>query len=116
MVNDTIEKGTEYIMKVLMEIKEDVASIKTDMSNLKTNSVKDFVGINTRLDKMEMQVKQNQENIDDLFEIVNSSEDKKDAKKYRAFTAYLLTAIGGVVIAKLPDIIKMLYILFATHK
>lgn len=115
MVNDTIEKGTEYIMKVLMEIKEDVASIKTDISNLKSNSVKDFVGINTRLDKMECQVKKNTDDIDDLRDLVNSSEDKKDAKKYREITAYLLTAIGGVAIAKLPDIIKMLYILFATH-
>lgn len=112
---EAVEKGTEYVMKILMEIKEDVASIKTDVKNLKDNSAKDSTLVNDRLDKLEAKVHKNTIDIDNLSNQVNTSEDKKDAKRYRAIIAYMLTAIGGVFIAKLPDMIKALYLIFMTR-
>ena len=37
--------------------------------------------------------------------ILKYAEDKKDAKRYRRIIAFIATALGGMILAKLPDFI-----------
>ena len=111
------------IIELLMRIKEDVSSIKTDMVNFKEVQRTDKniimkeisdVRADYKRDLTDMEVRFTTK-INGLQSVQNSlcgdvdtlkyAEDKKDAKRYRRIIAFIATALGGMILAKLPDFI-----------
>lgn len=111
------------IIELLMVIKEDVSSIKTDMVNFKEaqRTEKDTimkeisaVRADYKRDLTDMEARFTTK-INGLQSVQNSlcgevdtlkyAEDKKDAKRYRRIIAFIATALGGMILAKLPDFI-----------
>lgn len=109
------------IIELLMGIKEDVSSIKTDMANFKEaqRSEKETimkaisnVRIDYRRDLTDLEnrimgrinhVQSVQSTLVGDVDTLKSADAVKDAKKYRTVIAFVGTAIGGMALAKLPD-------------
>ena len=109
------------IIELLMGIKEDVSSIKTDMANFKEaqrseketimKAISD-VRIDYRRDLTDLEnrimgrinhVQSVQSTLVGDVDTLKSADAVKDAKKYRTVIAFVSTAIGGMALAKLPD-------------
>lgn len=109
------------IIELLMGIKEDVSSIKTDMANFKEaqrseketimKAISD-VRIDYRRDLTDLEnrimgrinhVQSVQSTLVGDVDTLKSADAVKDAKKYRTVIAFVGTAIGGMALAKLPD-------------
>lgn len=112
MSDNTIKPSDDYIMQILMEIKSDVSSIKSDVANLKDNTKEDICSLEKRVDTLEASIGTTNDRITELENSFNNSDDKKDANKYRRIVAYLLTAGGGILVAKIPDLIRTLIVLW----
>ena len=111
------------IIELLMGIKEDVSSIKTDMANFKEaqRTEKDIImkeisdvraDYKRDLSELEARVmgritnmQSIQSNLVGDVDNLKSAEDKKDAKRWRMTIAFVLTGLGGMALAKLPDFI-----------
>lgn len=111
------------IVELLMGIKEDVSSIKTDMANFKEaqRTEKDIlmkeisdVRVDYKRDLSELEshvmgritnMQSVQSNLVGDVDTLKSAEDKKDAKRWRMTIAFVLTALGGMAVAKIPDFI-----------
>lgn len=111
------------IIELLMGIKEDVSSIKTDMANFKEaqRTEKDTimkeisdVRADYKMDLADMEARFSakinglqsvQNNLCGDVDTLKHEEDKKDAKRYRMTIAFIATALGGMALAKLPDFI-----------
>lgn len=111
------------IIELLMKIKEDVSSIKTDMANFKEaqRTEKDIImkeisdvraDYKRDLSELEARVmgritnmQSVQSNLVGDVDTLKSAEDKKDAKRWRMTIAFVLTGLGGMALAKLPDFI-----------
>lgn len=121
------------IIELLMGIKEDVSSIKTDMANFKETQNKERDSIYKDLDGMRAEYKRAvsdvevkirdtearlstkitsiqsvQNNLCGEVDTLKHAEEKKDAKKWRTVMAFIGTAVGGMLFAKLPDFITFL--------
>lgn len=112
------------ILELLMKISNDVSSIKTDMSNFKENQKKDIAGVRDdykrELSALETTVMSRINGLQSVqntlvgeVDTLKNADDRKDANKWRRITAYVCTALGGIILAKLPEIIKTLYIVLA---
>lgn len=122
------------IIELLMGIKEDVSSIKTDMSNFKesqrtekdiimkeiedvrTDYKRDLSELESRVMGRLTNMQSIQSNLVGDVDTLKSAEDKKDAKRWRTTIAFVLTALGGMALAKLPDFITYLVILSKAGK
>lgn len=111
------------IIELLMGIKEDVSSIKTDMANFKEaqRTEKDIImkeisdvraDYKRDLSELEARVmgritnmQSIQSNLVGDVDTLKSAEDKKYAKRWRMTIAFVLTGLGGMALAKLPDFI-----------
>ena len=111
------------IIELLMGIKEDVSSIKTDMANFKESQrtekdiiMKEISGVRTDykrdLSELEACVMGRITNMQSIqsslvgdVDTLKSAEDKKDAKRWRTTIAFVLTGLGGMALAKIPDFI-----------
>ena len=111
------------IIELLMGIKEDVSSIKTDMANFKESQrtekdtiMKEIsdVRVDYKRDLADMEarftakingIQSVQNNLCGDVDTLKHAEDKKDAKRYRMTIAFIATALGGMALAKLPDFI-----------
>ena len=111
------------IIKLLMDIKADVSSIKTDMNNFKEaqkvekeNTVKDISDVRSDcerdLKELEARVmtKLNgiqsiQNNLVGDVDTLKHAEEKKDAKRWKTVMAYICTSVGSMILVKLPDFI-----------
>lgn len=111
------------IIKLLMDIKADVSSIKTDMTNFKEsqkvekeNTVKDIADVRSEcerdLKELEAKVmtKLNgiqsiQNNLVGDVDTLKHAEEKKDAKRWKTVMAFIGTSVGSMVLVKLPDFI-----------
>ena len=111
------------IIELLMGIKEDVSSIKTDMANFKETqrTEKDIImkeisdvraDYKRDLSELEARVMGRIDNMQSVqsnlvgdVDTLKSAEDKKDAKRWRMTIAFVLTGLGGMALAKLPDFI-----------
>ena len=111
------------IIELLMGIKEDVSSIKTDMANFKevqrtekemmmkeisdvrTDYKRDLSDLETHLMGRINNMQSIQSSLVGDVDSLKSSEDKKDAKRWRVTIAFVLTGLGGMALAKLPDFI-----------
>lgn len=104
------QKDDDFVMETLIKISKDVGVIKTKVEGLEKTSEKTNEVFEKRLVAVEAQTEKNTKAINDL----QNADDKKDAKRYRYILAVLGAGITGVLIAKLPDIIRFLLVLFTT--
>lgn len=120
------------LIGLLIGIKEDVSAIKTNVSNLKESQQKDRMIIEQKIEDIKADFSQNLATLkEDVTNKLNTykcvqttlvadidilkteiatlkhKEDKKDAKRWRAVLALVGTALGGMFIAKLPDILRL---------
>lgn len=111
------------IIKLLMDIKADVSSIKTDMTNFKEtqkvekeNIVKDIADVRSDcerdLKELETRVmtKLNgiqsiQNNLVGDVDTLKHAEEKKDAKRWKTVMAFIGTSVGSMILVKIPDFI-----------
>lgn len=114
------------IIELLMGIKEDVSSIKTDMANFKeaqkterevimkeisdvrTEYQRDLANLESRVMAKVNGLQSVQNNLVGDVDTLKTAEDKKLAKRYRTMIAFVLTALGGMALAKLPDFVVFL--------
>lgn len=129
------------VVEILITIKEDVSSIKTDMANFKDsqNKMQDSIqreildvrsDVKTALNNIEAKLtdRMNQlqsiqsklvgevDTIEKRVTALEGAKEKEDARKWRKFVAYSLSAVGGVFLVKLPAIISFVLRLFAENK
>ena len=118
------------IITLLMDIKADVSSIKTDMTNFKEaqkvekeNTTKDIAEVRSdckrELKELEARVMtklngiQSVQNnlvgeVDTLNHDVDTlkhAEEKKDAKRWKTVMAFIGTSVGSMILVKIPDFI-----------
>ena len=111
------------IITLLMDIKADVSSIKTDMTNFKEaqkvekeNTAKDIAEVRSdckrELKELESRVmtKLNgiqsvQNNLVGDVDTLKHAEEKKDAKRWKTVMAFIGTSVGSMVLVKIPDFI-----------
>ena len=111
------------IIKLLMDIKADVSSIKTDMTNFKEaqkvekeNTVKDIADVRSEcerdLKELESRVmtKLNgiqsiQNNLVGDVDTLKHAEEKKNAKRWKTVMAFIGTSVGSMILVKIPDFI-----------
>lgn len=111
------------IIELLMGIKEDVSSIKTDMANFKESQrtekdtimkeisdvrsdyKRDLADMEARFTAKINGIQSVQNNLCGDVDTLKHAEDKKDAKRFRMTIAFIATALGGMALAKLPDFI-----------
>ena len=111
------------IIELLMVIKEDVSSIKTDMVNFKeaqrtekdtimkeisavrADYKRDLTDMEARFTTKINGIQSVQNSLCGEVDTLKHAEDKKDAKRYRRIIAFIATALGGMILAKLPDFI-----------
>ena len=112
------------IVELLMKIKEDVSSIKTDMANFKEiqRTEKETImkaiadvradykrDISTLENCVMSRITSMQSVNETLVKDVNTlkhADVHKDARKWHKVIAFIATAIGGVVLAKIPEFIN----------
>lgn len=113
------------VMELLIKISNDVSSIKTDMENLKKNQAKDNADVRAdcqrdiedlekRMNTKINNIQSVQNTLVDDVDTLKHTEESKDAKRWRTVTAFVGTALGGMLIAKLPDIVRTLIIILST--
>lgn len=118
------------VIELLMNIHSDVSSIKANFENMEKTQQKDKEAMlkdiaDVRADyqrdltalesKLTSKLAVLQTTQNNFLAIQNSlvgdvdnlkmAEDKKLAKRYRTTVAFILTAVGGMILAKLPDFI-----------
>lgn len=111
------------IIKLLMDIKADVSSIKTDMTNFKEaqkvekeNTVKDIADVRSEcerdLKELETRVMTKLNGIQSVqnslvgdVDTLKHAEEKKDAKRWKTVMAFIGTSVGSMILVKIPDFI-----------
>ena len=111
------------IIKLLMDIKADVSSIKTDMTNFKEaqkvekeNTLKDITEVRSdyKRDLKELEarvmaklngIQSVQNNLVGDVDTLKHAEEKKDAKRWKTVMAFIGTSVGSMVLVKIPDFI-----------
>ena len=84
-----IEKDT--IMKEISAVRADYKRDLTDMESRFTTKINGIQSV--------------QNSLCGEVDTLKYAEDKKDAKRYRRIIAFIATALGGMILAKLPDFI-----------
>ena len=113
------------VMELLIKISNDVSSIKTDMENLKKNQAKDNADVRADcqrdIEDLEKRINTKINNIQSVqntlvgdVDTLKHAEEAKDAKRWRTVMAFVGTALGGMLVAKLPDIVRTLIIILST--
>lgn len=113
------------VMELLIKISNDVSSIKTDMENLKKNQAKDNADVRADcqrdIEDLEKRMNTKINNIQSVqntlvgdVDTLKHAEESKDAKRWRTVMAFVGTALGGMLVAKLPDIVRTLIIILST--
>ena len=113
------------IYEILIGIKEDVASIKTEMTNFKESQEREKDNITNQIEDVRSDFKREITDLDSKLSVrinnlqtvqnnlvgdvdtLKHADEHKDAKKWRTVTAFVLTALGGFILAKLFDIIVL---------
>ena len=111
------------IIELLMDIKADVSSIKTDMTNFKEaqkvekeNTAKDIADVRSEFERdlkeLEARVmtKLNgiqsiQNNLVGDVDTLKHAEEKKNAKRWKTVMAFIGTYVGSMILVKIPDFI-----------
>ena len=111
------------IIQLLMDIKADVSSIKTDMTNFKEsqkvekeNTAKDIADVRSdcKRDLKELEAKvmaklngiqSVQNNLVGDVDTLKHAEENKDAKRWKTVMAFIGTSVGSMILVKIPDFI-----------
>ena len=111
------------IIQLLMDIKADVSSIKTDMTNFKEsqkvekeNTAKDIADVRSDckrdLKELEAKVMAKLNGIQSVpsnlvgdVDTLKHAEEKKDAKRWKTVMAFIGTSVGSMILVKIPDFI-----------
>ena len=119
------------VIELLLKISNDVSSIKTDMINFKETQKSDKESISKEIadirsdyerdikelnDKLmsKLQTLQSvQNNLVGDVDTLKHADEKKDAKRRKTTLAFIGTALSGLFIGKLPDIISTLIIVLS---
>lgn len=114
------------IIELLMGIKEDVSSIKTDMANFKESQRNEKGIIMKEISDVRIDCKRDLSDLENRVmgritnmqsiqtalvgdvDTLKHADEKKDARKWRTVIAFIGTAIGGMLVAKIPDFINFL--------
>lgn len=114
------------IIELLMGIKEDVSSIKTEMSNFKeaqhnereamlkemndirSDYKRDLADMETRVMGRINSLQSVQSTLVGEVDTLKHSEEIKLAKRWKTVVAFVCTAVGGMIMAKFPEILKLL--------
>lgn len=112
------------VIELLIGIKEDVSSIKTDMANFKESQKSERKGINkdiadvrsdcnialksleTRCMGKLNSLQTVQNNLVGDVDMLKHATESREAKNWRKLISYVLTALGSALMARLPEIIK----------
>lgn len=108
-------KDNVNLSELLLKISTDVAEIKSDMSNFKENYktekenlLSKIADVRTDCEKElarhDVQLRQ----LNNYIEAVRTAKDKEDAKKWRTVIAFILTGLGGVLLARVPDFLMLI--------
>lgn len=126
MSENTLNKADINVLELLLKISNDVSSIKTDINNLKDSQIKDRMDIDkdiqtakeectrklkeieTSLQNRINSIQSVQNNLVGEVDNLKHADEKRDAHKWKVITSFILTAIGGMFLAKLPDIVSYL--------
>lgn len=119
------------VIELLLKISNDVSSIKTDMINfketqksdkesiskemedLRTDYKRDIKELNDRLMNKLQTLQSVQNNLVGDVDTLKHADEKKDAKRWKTTLAFIGTALSGLFIGKLPDIISTLIIVLS---
>lgn len=128
-MSENMENQSVNVLELLLKISNDVSSIKADVTNLKETQSKERAEISKEIESVKEDVykeidtleKTMNTRINNLQSIQNTlvgdvdtlkhADENRDAKRWRAVIAYVATALGGMLIAKIPDIVSYLFIL-----
>ena len=124
----SVESKEINILELLLKISNDVSSIKTDMTNfkeaqrlekenttkeiedLRTDYKRDIKELNDKLMSKLQTLQSVQNNLVGDVDTLKHADEKKDAKRWKTTLAFIGTALSGLFIGKLPDIISTLII------
>lgn len=128
-MTEDMENQSVNVLELLLKISNNVSAIKADVTNLKETQSKERVEISKEIEDVKNDVhkelstleKNMNARISNLQTIQNTlvgdvdtlkhADENRDAKRWRAVIAYVVTALGGMLIAKIPDIVSYLFIL-----
>lgn len=127
----SVEAKEINMLELLLKISNDVSSIKTDMTNfkeaqrlekenttkemedLRTDCKRDIKELNDRLMNKLQTLQSVQNNLVGDVDTLKHADEKKDAKRWKTTLAFIGTALSGLFIGKLPDIINTLIIVLS---
>lgn len=127
----SVEAKEINMIELLLKISNDVSSIKTDMTNFKEaqrlekeNTTKEMEDLradykreikelNDRLMNKLQTLQSVQNNLVGDVDTLKHADEKKDAKRWKTTLAFIGTALSGLFIGKLPDIISTLIIVLS---
>ena len=127
----SVEAKEINMLELLLKISNDVSSIKTDMTNfkeaqrlekenttkemedLRTDYKRDLKELNDRLMNKLQTLQSVQNNLVGDVDTLKHADEKKDAKRWKTTLAFIGTALSGLFIGKLPDIISTLIIVLS---
>ena len=127
----SVEAKEINMLELLLKISNDVSSIKTDMTNFKEaqrlekeNTAKEMEDLradynreikelNDRLMNKLQTLQSVQNNLVGEVDTLKHADEKKDAKRWKTTLAFIGTALSGLFIGKLPDIISTLIIVLS---
>ena len=127
----SVEAKEINMIELLLKISNDVSSIKTDMTNfkeaqrlekentakemedLRTDYNREIKELNDRLMNKLQTLQSVQNNLVGEVDTLKHADEKKDAKRWKTTLAFIGTALSGLFIGKLPDIISTLIIVLS---
>ena len=127
----SVEAKEINMLELLLKISNDVSSIKTDMTNfkeaqrlekenttkemedLRTDYKREIKELNDRLMNKLQTLQSVQNNLVGDVDTLKHADEKKDAKRWKTTLAFIGTALSGLFIGKLPDIISTLIIVLS---
>ena len=129
----SVEAKEINILELLLKISNEVSSIKTDMTNfkeaqrlekenttkemedLRTDYKRDIKELNDKLMSKLQTLQSVQNNLVGDVDTLKHADEKKDAKRWKTTLAFIGTALSGLFIGKLPDIISTLIIVLSAR-
>ena len=111
------------IIELLMGIKEDVSSIKTDMANFKESQRTEKEAIMKEISEVRIDYKRDLSDLENHVmgrianmqsiqatlvgdvDILKHADEKKDAKRWKTVMAFIGTSVGSMILVKIPDFI-----------
>ena len=116
------------ITELLLQISSDVSAIKTDMANFKeaqkieketfakeiadveANSERKIDDLENRIMSKFNTMQSVQNTLVGEVDTLKHAEDKKDAQRWKTIMAFVGTAVGSMVLVKLPEIIRLIMV------